>query len=106
VAVHPDYFDLKGGTERWLYRLARKCVPDKADWPAISFRMDTLHQRSGLSGRLRQFRAKLEEIAANQTLPEYNIIIDREGRHELVTLIRNTAKPRRLPRGVRKLAYG
>lgn len=106
LAVHPDYFDLTGGIERWLYRLARKAVPDKADFPGISFRMETLFARSGLTGRLRWFRAKMEEIAEAQTLPEYNLVISRDGRHELVTLIRNRLKPGRLPRGVRKLAIG
>lgn len=106
LAVHPDYFDLTGGIERWLYRLARKAVPDKADFPGISFRMETLFERSGLTGRLRQFRAKLEEISKAQTLPEYDVVISRDKRHELVTLIRNRAKPGRLPRGVRKLAIG
>ena len=28
LAVHPDYFQLTGGVERWLYRLARKSVPE------------------------------------------------------------------------------
>lgn len=104
LAVHPDYFKLTGGIERWLYRLARKAVPDKADFPGISFRMATLFGRSGLTGRIRQFRAKLEEISAAQSLPEYDVIISRDGPHELVTLIRNRAKLGRVPRGVRKLA--
>lgn len=104
LAVHPGYFQLMGGIERWLYRLARKAVPDKADFPAISFRLDTLFARSGLSGRLRWFRAKLEDIEARQPLPEYDIVINRDGRHELVTLIRNRAKPGRMPRGIRKLS--
>src|SRR5437588_13110247 len=42
LAVHPDYFKLTGGLERWLYRLARKPVPDKAEGPAIPFRIETL----------------------------------------------------------------
>jgi plasmid replication initiation protein len=106
LAVHPGYFELTGGVERWLYRLARKAVPDKAEFPGISFRMDSLFARSGLSGRLRKFRAKLEDIETRQPLPEYDIGINRNGRHELVTLMRNRAKPGRLPRGVRKLAVG
>lgn len=36
----------------------------------------------------------------------YDLIINRDGPHELVTLIRNRSKPGRLPRGVRKLAIG
>lgn len=106
LAVHPAYFDLTGGIERWLYRLARKAVPDKADFPLISFRLETLFARSGLSGRLRWFRSKLEDIAERQPLPEYDIALRREGRHELVSLVRNHSKPRRMPRGVRKLAVG
>ena len=104
LAVHPDYFNLTGGIERWLYRLARKSVPDKADSPLFAFRMDTLFARSGLSGRLRDFRGKLEDIAARQPLPEYDVVITRDAkRHEMVTLVRNRAKPPRLPRGVPRL---
>ena len=106
LAVHPGYFELTGGIERWLYRLARKAVPDRADFPGISFRMETLFTRSGLSGRLRWFRAKLEDIEARQPLPEYDIAVNRDGRHELVTLLRNRAKPGRRPRGRRPQAGG
>jgi len=106
LAVHPDYFELTGGIERWLYRLARKAVPDKADYPAISFRMETLFTRSGLSGRLRDFRVRLERVVTHQPLPEYDVVINRDRGHELVSFIRNKAKPPRLPRGIRKLAIG
>jgi plasmid replication initiation protein len=101
LAVHPDYFKLTGGIERWLYRLARKAVPDKAEVPAFSFRMETLHKQSGVTGLLKHFRANLREIAERQPLPEYGIRIDRKGRHELVTLYRDRAKLGRLPRGLR-----
>ena len=105
LAVHPDYFTLTGGIERWLYRMARKCVPDRADAPLFAFRMETLFERSGLSGRMRQFRANLEDIAARQPLPEYDVVITRDGkRHEMVTLVRNRAKPPRLPRGIPRLS--
>jgi len=106
LAVHPGYFELTGGIERWLYRLARKAVPEKADFPGFSFRTETLFARSGLSGRLRKFRSKLADIAEKQPLPEYDVIINRDGRHELVTLIRNRSKPGRLPRGVKRMAIG
>jgi plasmid replication initiation protein len=104
LAVHPAYFELTGGIERWLYRLARKAVPDRADFPGISFRVETLFARSGLSGRLRKFRGKLDDIEARQPLPEYDLIVNRDGPHELVTLLRNRSKPGRLPRGVKGLA--
>lgn len=103
LAVHPDYFKLTGGLERWLYRLARKAVPENADFPGFSFRMETLHKRSGSSRPLRKFAFDVRKIAERQGLPEYDVVINRDGRHELVTLMHNKTKPRRLPRGVKRL---
>ena len=101
LAVHPEYFQLSGGLERWLYRLARKAVPDKAEVPAIPFRMDTLHKQSGVTDVKRNFALKLRQIAETQPLPEYGLRIDRDGRNELVTLYRDKAKLGRVPRGFR-----
>lgn len=100
LAVHPQYFKLTGGLERWLYRLARKAVPDKADIPFIKFRMETLHKRSGSTRPMRQFAADIRRIATADGLPEYSITVTRKGRDELVLMSRNNAKPRRLPRGI------
>ena len=102
--MHPDYFQLTGGLERWLYRLARKAVPDKAEPPAIRFKMETLHARSGVTRDLKLFAFDIRKLAETQPLPEYGIQIEyRKGRRELVTLYRDKAKPCRPPRG-RRLA--
>jgi plasmid replication initiation protein len=102
LAVHPDYFQLTGGLERWLYRLARKAVPDKAEPPAIRFKMETLHARSGVTRDLKLFAFDIREIAKMQPLPEYGVQVERrKGRSELVTLYRDKAKPCRPPRGRR-----
>jgi len=102
--VHPDYFQLTGGLERWLYRLARKAVPDKAEVPAIPFRMETLYERSGVIEPQRNFARRIRKMAESQPLPEYGVRIDRDGKHELVTLYRDRGKPCRLPRGLKRLA--
>lgn len=104
LAVHPDYFQLTGGLERWLYRIARKAVPDKAEVAAIHFRMETLHERSGTTRPLRNFAVDLRKMAEAQPLPEYGIRIERNGKHELVILYRDRGKPPRLPRGIKRLA--
>jgi plasmid replication initiation protein len=102
LAVHPDYFRLTGGLERWLYRLARKAVPDKAEPPAIRFKMETLHARSGVTRDLKRFAFDIRALAEAQPLPEYGVQVEyRKGRRELVTLYRDTAKPCRPPRGRR-----
>jgi len=100
LAVHPDYFDLKGGIERWLYRIARKAVPDKAEVKAINFHMETLHERSGSSRQLRMFAHDIRKIAEEQPLPEYGVAIRKTGKHESVTLYRDLAKPGRPRRGL------
>lgn len=104
LAVHPDYFRLTGGLERWLYRLARKAVPDKAEVPAIHFRMDTLREKSGSTRPLKKFAFDIRRIAEADALPEYGIRIDRDGKHELVTLYRDRAKLPRVPRGLKLAA--
>jgi plasmid replication initiation protein len=102
---HEDYDKaLTGGLERWLYRLARKAVPDRAEVPAIHFRMDTLHKQSGTTRPLRMFAFDIRKMAESQPLPEYGLRIDRDGKRELVTLYRDHGKPRRLPRGFKRLA--
>lgn len=103
LAVHPEYFRLTGGLERWLYRLARKSVPDKAETPAITFRMQSLHERSGVINDLRHFAHRIRRIAARQPLPEYSLAIERDGRGEVVTLYRAPTKSAR-PRRARKRA--
>ena len=101
LAVHPDYFKLTGGLERWLYRLARKAVPDKAEVPAIPFRMDTLYERSGVIEPKRNFARRIRKMAGSQPLPEYGLRIDRDGKNELVTLYRDRSKAPRVPRGLK-----
>jgi plasmid replication initiation protein len=100
LAVHRDYFKLTGGLERWLYRLARKACPEKANSPLIPFKMETLHHRSGSTRSLRFFAADIRKIVEKQGLPEYSLVIHKKGRNELVYFMHDKTKPRRLPRGL------
>lgn len=102
LAVHPDYFQITGGIERWLYRLARKAVPkDQGAW---AFHLATLHKMSGVSGRLRDFAKELHRIADEKTLPEYSIEITSTGtgrrKVEMVHIYRDRKKPGRPWRGL------
>lgn len=106
LAVHSEYFRLTGGLERWLYRLARKSVPDRADVPAIHWRLETLHHRSGTLRPLKNFAFDLRRIAEAGKLPEYGLKIERDGKHEMVIIYRDRLKPRRMPRGFKPLDLG
>jgi hypothetical protein len=77
-------------------------VPDKAEPPAIRFKMETLHARSGVTRDIKLFAFDLRKIAEAQPLPEYGVQIEyRRGQRELVTLYRDKAKPARPLRGRR-----
>lgn len=102
LAVHPEYFRLTGGLERWLYRLARKSVPDKGEVPVFGWRMDTLHKRSGTLRPLKKFAHDIRQIAERQGLPEYGVEVVKDGRIERVTLYRDPAKTKRPVRGRRR----
>lgn len=71
LTLHPGYFDLTGGIERWLYRLVRKHVGSQArGW---RFDIPFLHRKSGSLARLSDFALDLRRIAARQSLPGYEI---------------------------------
>jgi plasmid replication initiation protein len=97
LAVHPAYFALTGGIERWLYRIARKAVPDHADPPAITFSLAKFHLLSGTTRPARQFAFDLRRIAEAQPLPEYRLRLERCGRQVLVTLYNEGARKRGAP---------
>lgn len=76
LKIADTYFDLTGGLERWLYRVARKHGGYQPDgW---RFSMAQLHQKSGSTREVRKFAAEIREIIARNDLPEYAL--------ELVTL--------------------
>lgn len=93
LTIHPNYFLLTGGIERFLYRTARKMAgKQQAGW-AIG--MDELFARSGAEDR-EHFVSQVRRVASlnddhKDALPEYRVIITRrgEGRKftELVTFL-------------------
>jgi plasmid replication initiation protein len=72
LAVDPAYFDLTGGRERWLYRVARKHAGDHgAEGWAIS--IPTLFKKSGAEGSHRRFKLELRRLAERNALPEFHL---------------------------------
>ncbi len=69
LTLHPDYFDLSGGLERALYRIARKHAGDQASgWTC---RVSVLHEKTGSESPLKQFTYLLKKIVVENRLPEY-----------------------------------
>lgn len=71
LTIHPGYFDLTGGIERWLYRLVRKHAGSQPrGW---RFDVPFLHRKSGSCARLSDFAIDLRRIADRQSLPGYEV---------------------------------
>ena len=70
LSVHPDYFLLTGGIERWLYRIARKhCGGNQNGW---SFTARKLYQQYPPGRPYRKFKADLKSVAMSDCIPEYH----------------------------------
>lgn len=83
LTIDRAYFGLKGGLERWLYRLVRKHGGrQRGGW---SFDVPHLHLKSGSLAPLRRFRFELRAIVRNQSLPGYRLelVDDPAGRQRL-----------------------
>lgn len=82
LTLHPDYFLLKGGLERWLYRLARKQAGNNKDgW---SWKMRALHERSGTTQRFGDFARDLRRILGKKNLLGYHFDTFEKNREEWV----------------------
>lgn len=83
LTIDRDYFELKGGLERWLYRLVRK-HGGRQTW-GWSFDVPHLYLKSGSLSPLRRFRFELRAIVRRQPLPGYSLelVDDPDGRQRL-----------------------
>lgn len=89
LAIDPAYFELTGGRERWLYRVARKHAGGAgADGFAIS--MPTLFEKSGAEGDYRRFKFEMAKIARENALPGY--ALELETRDDAEPLLRMTRR--------------
>ena len=73
LTIDREYFDLKGGLERWLYRLVRKHGGRQTyGW---SFDLPHLHLKSGSLSPLKHFAYDLRAIVRRQPLPGYRLAL-------------------------------
>ena len=71
LTMHPDYFLLKGGLERALYRIARKHVgQQRSGW---SCRVELLREKTGSDSKVKEFNRMLRKIVEADQLPDYRL---------------------------------
>src|SRR5690606_26470075 len=76
LKIHSEYFALRGGIERWLYRLVRKHGGHQRDGWQFPFRH--LYRKSGSLARYSDFSLDVRRIAMSQPLPGYALAVQRD----------------------------
>jgi plasmid replication initiation protein len=75
LSIDRAYFDLTGGRERWLYRVARKHAGGAGE-AGFAISMPTLFEKSGAEGQYRRFKFELLKIAERDPLPGYALEVE------------------------------
>ena len=84
LTIDPAYFQLTGGIERWLYRVARKHAGRQLQgW---RFEMRHLHLKSGSQARVDEFALDVRRIAGRQSLPGYRLAVVSETGRDMILI--------------------
>lgn len=82
LSIDRAYFDLTGGRERWLYKVARKHAGGAGEG-GFAISLPTLFEKSGAEGQYRRFKFELAKIAERDPLPGYALALEHpDGKRE------------------------
>ena len=70
LSIDRAYFNISGGRERWLYKVARKHAGGAGE-AGFAISMPTLFEKSGAEGQYRRFKFEIAKIAERDELPGY-----------------------------------
>jgi plasmid replication initiation protein len=76
LAIDRAYFDITGGRERWLYRVARKHAGGAGE-AGFAISMPVLFEKSGAEGPYRRFKFEMLKLAEKDDLPGYALSIEK-----------------------------
>lgn len=92
LSIDRAYFDISGGRERWLYKVARKHAGG-AGGGGFAISMPTLFEKSGAEGQYRRFKFEIAKIAERNELPGYALTLEQaEGKREPSLRMRRRAE--------------
>lgn len=75
LSIDRAYFDITGGRERWLYKVARKHAGGAGEG-GFAISMPTLFEKSGAEGQYRRFKFELLKIAERNELPGFALSVE------------------------------
>lgn len=87
LTLSRDYFRLRKPLDRRIYELARKHCGAQPKW-CVSLKV--LHEKSGSTAPLRNFRGDVKKLALSNELPDYRVVFDEE--HDTLTFYARAPK--------------
>lgn len=81
LTLSPDYFRIRKPIDRRIYELARKHCGAQRQWQCT---IKTLHEKSGSTDALRNFKVVIKTLAESNDLPDYKVSVT----DDLVTFLR------------------
>ena len=78
LSIDRAYFDITGGRERWLYKVARKHAGGAGE-TGFAISLPTLFEKSGAEGQYRRFKFEIVKITERDELPGYALSIETPG---------------------------
>jgi len=75
LSIDRAYFNITGGRERWLYKVARKHAGGAGE-AGFAISLPTLFEKSGAEGQYRRFKFEIAKIAERNELPGYSLSIE------------------------------
>ena len=93
LSIDPAYFAIKGGRERWIYRVARKHAGGHGP-EGYAIPMPTLFDKSGAEGTYRRFKFEMLSLAKRchgpeSAIPGFDILVEQgKGKEPSLRMIR------------------
>lgn len=75
LSIDRAYFDITGGRERWLYRVARKHAGGAGEG-GFAITMPVLFEKSGAEGQYRRFKFEMLKLVEKDDLPGYALSVE------------------------------
>jgi plasmid replication initiation protein len=72
LSIDRSYFDITGGRERWLYKVARKHAGGAGE-EGFAISLPTLFDKSGAEGQYRRFKFEISAIVRRNDLPGFDL---------------------------------
>ncbi|WAC47240.1 replication initiator protein A [Asticcacaulis sp. SL142] len=89
LSIDQAYFDITGGRERWLYKVARKHAGGAGE-AGFAIALPTLFEKSGAEGQYRRFKFEINAIVKRNDLPgiDLSLIEAATSREPLLHMVR------------------